>query len=163
MSTDSQSSSILLVNDCKTRVTSLKPSISPSAMCWSRWAESDDHFSMSINCVPAKWTCTILSNSNSHWNVGTCTKNLYRVYWFFLLFFLFSLYFYPSEVLFQVISVLLQKIINAVPSRSPLSLQPHVCMLLLPLFYLQMRMIMLSHPIGTINIYLPHSQVLLIT
>lgn len=88
MSTDSQSSSILLVNDCKTRVTSLKPSISPSAMCWSRWAESNDHFSRSINCVPAKWTFTFLSNSNSHWNVGTCTKNLYRVYWFFLLFFL---------------------------------------------------------------------------
>lgn len=41
------------VCDCETSVTVLKPSISPSAVCWARWATSDQQFSKSINCLPA--------------------------------------------------------------------------------------------------------------
>lgn len=52
---------------------------------------------------------------------------------------------------------------DAIPYRPPFFLQIHACLLLFPYHYLQMRMIVFSHPVDTINIYLPHSQILLIT
>ena len=64
--------------------------------------------------------------------------------------------------LFKLFSVLLLKTVAGIPYKSPFSLQIHTHMLLSPPLPLQVRMIVFSHPVGTINIYLPHSQVLLI-
>lgn len=163
MSTNFQSSSVLSVSDCKTGITFLKPSISSSAVCWSRWAQSDEQFSRSINYVP---TFTALSKSTSHWNVGTCTKTPYGVFlinsFSFILSFSFSLFTHVKNS-FKLFSALLLKIVDTIPYRLSFCLQIHPCMLLFPYLHLQMGMTVFSHPIATINIYLPHSQVLLIT
>lgn len=76
----------------------------------------------------------------------------------------FSFFFFKLiwRDLFNLFSVLLLKTDAGIPYKSPFSLQIHTDMLLFPPLPLKVRMIVFSHPIGTINIYLPHSQVLLI-
>ena len=76
--------------------------------------------------------------------------------------FIFFFFFTHLKNLFKLFSVLLLKTVAGIPYKSPFSLQIHTHMLLFPSLPLQVRMIVFSHPIGTINIYLPHSQVLLI-
>lgn len=83
---------------------------------------SDEQFSRSINCVPANGLLP-----PSVVMMGTCTKPLYRAYWFlYFLLFPFILFFHPTQGSSKLFSALLLEIAHSIPCRSTFSLQMHM-------------------------------------